>query len=153
MDIARKGALALAAALILVAAVSCAHVRAVKRPAAAAVKTVYLWDADGYTDASLLTALKLVTARYLKSGGFTVTGDPYATDAYVKITVIDAAPAADGSAGYIEARLYVVDARDNAVIFDRTCRVSAPDGGAKGPEYPVAAFVRCALKGFERYGR
>ena len=106
------------------------------------VKTVYLWDADGYTDLALLRGLKAEAASYLKTNGVAVSDDPAATDAYLKITVLGAGKDEDTGKASVKARLYILDASDNSTVYDATYE-------AKGRgDYPVKEFVRGALKGF-----
>lgn len=104
------------------------------------VKVLYVWDADGHTDLSLLRGLKDETARQLAAGGYVVSTNPNATGAYVKITVDDAVP---GDDGYIRARLYIVDSTDPVIVYDKTCEARS---GGEG--YPIASFVGCALSEF-----
>jgi len=104
------------------------------------VKTVYVWDADGHIDLNLLRGLRYEAEAQLTAGGFTVSKDPNATEAYVKITVDDAAP---GKNGFIKARLYIIEAGTQDIIYDKTCEV-----GPSPENYPIAEFVRCALAEF-----
>lgn len=104
------------------------------------IKTVYVWDADGHTDLSLLLGLKTEARSYLALNGFMVSKDPNTTEAYVKITVDDAEKGEDG---FIKARLYIIGAADQKIIYDKYC-----DVGSDSPGYPAARFVDCALKEF-----
>ena len=114
------------------------------------IKSLYVWDADGATDIALLNGLKAETMAYLGSRGFTMSADPEKTDAYVKITVYDAERNADKGKSYLNARLYILDASDNTIIYDSTSDESASGGGFEGPEYPVRDFVEDALRDFMR---
>ncbi len=104
------------------------------------IKTVYVWDADGHTDLSLLIGLKTEAQSYLGMNGFVVSKDPNTTDAYVKMTVDDAVKGEDG---FIKARLYIVAAADQKIIYDKSCDVGSDSQG-----YPAARFVDCALAEF-----
>jgi hypothetical protein len=104
------------------------------------VKTVYIWDADGSIDMKLLRGLRYEAEAQLAAGGYTVSKDPKSTEAYVKITVDDAQ---SGDNGFIKARLYVIEAGTQNIIYDKTCEVGSSDGG-----YPISDFVRCALAEF-----
>jgi len=112
------------------------------------IHTLYLWDADGHTDIALLNALKTETANNLKSHGYTISNDADKTDAYVKITVLDAYRSADKRSAYIKARVYVVASEDGRMLFDNQYE-SWASGGTKfvAPEYPVDKFVKGVLKG------
>ncbi|MBI5695375.1 MAG: hypothetical protein HZC51_06490 [Nitrospirae bacterium] len=102
------------------------------------VHSVYIWDADGHIDLTLLRGLKAAAADYFRMRGVTVTDDASATGAYVKISVNDA----DAEKGFVDARLYVLSAADNSMIYDRTYRAESGNG------YPIDKFVRGALGGF-----
>ena len=118
----------------------------------AKIKVVYLWDADGHIDLSLLRALKAEEARVLKDKGLSVSDNPDATDAYVKITVLEGGRDADKGKSYLKARLYVVDASDQSVAYDRTAEAGASGGGDNGPEYPVGSVVSALLKDYPAMG-
>jgi len=114
------------------------------------IKSLYVWEADGATDIGLLNALKGETMSYLNSKGFTISADPDKTDAYVKISVYDAERSGDKGRSYMRARLYILDASDNTIIYDTTNDAGASGGGFDGPEYPVRDFVEDALRDFVR---
>lgn len=113
--------------------------------AAKKVHTLYIWDADGHTDLLLLRGLKAEATRQLVAGGYIVSSDPNATAAYVKITVDDAVK---DKGGFIRGRLYVVDAMDQGIIYDKTC-----DAGSGGDGYPMDKFIGCALSEFMGTGK
>ncbi len=118
----------------------------------AKIKVVYLWDADGHIDLSLLRALKDEAAKDMKDKGLSVSDNPDATDAYVKITVLEGSRDADKGKSFLKARLYVVDGSDQSVVYDRTAEASASGGGDNGPDYPVADVVRALLKDYPAVG-
>jgi len=106
----------------------------------ASYRSVYLWEPDGHTDLSLLTALKDGAAERLRDGGYTISNDPDATAAYLKITLYDAEPV-DGSDGLIKGRVFVIEAADRKVVYDVTAEVTG--GVDKG--YPVDKFLDEAM--------
>ena len=120
----------------------------VAKHSAKPVKTIYVWDADRHTDIALLTGLKGEAGAYLRSKGFMLSADPAVTDAYLKISVTDAYRDADKGRSYIKARLYILDATDNSVIYDRTYEADASGGGVDGPEYPIRKFIEEAMREF-----
>lgn len=109
------------------------------------VHTLYIWDADGHTDLALLRGLKAEATRQLVAGGYIVSSDPNATAAYVKITVDDAVK---DKGGFIRARLYIVDAMDQGIIYDKIC-----EAGSGGDGYPTDRFIGCALSEFMGTGK
>jgi type IV pilus biogenesis protein CpaD/CtpE len=116
--------------------------QAVNNAPAKPVNTVYIWDADGHTDLALLRGLKAEAVSYMRSKGVVVSDNPEATDAYLKVTVIDAVKDEDANSAYIKARLYILSASDSSIIYDMTYEVKA-----KG-DYPARKFVQGALKGY-----
>jgi len=114
------------------------------KPASPRVNTVYIWDADGHIDLALLRGLKAEAGSYMKSKGIAVSDNPEATESYLKITVIDATKDEDSGHAYINARLYILNASDSSIIYDRTFE-------AKGKgDYPIGKFVEGALKDYFR---
>jgi len=152
MDIMRKLVVAAGILLISLASLSsCASNEAtVVEGREKQIKALFVWDADGATDFTLLNNLKGETMMYLRRKGFAISADPDKTDAYVKITVFDATRDPDKKRSYIKARLYIIDAADNSVMYDRTYDASAYGGGFDGPEYPVVDFVEGVLGDFAR---
>jgi len=117
------------------------------------VKMIYIWDADGHTDINLLNGLKGEAGAFLRSNGFALAADADSTDAYLKITVIDAYRDGDRGKSYIKARLYILDSSDNTTIYDATYEASASGGGFDGPEYPIQKFVEGVLADFVKEQR
>ena len=110
---------------------------------AAKVKTVYVWDADGYTDMNLLRELKTEAQRQLKEKGLLISDNAASTDAYVKITVIDGKRDADTKRSFIKARLYALGSMTGELIYDKTAEATAKGGKQfEGPEYPVRDEVK-----------
>ena len=115
------------------------------------VKTLYIWDADGHTDLTLLRALKAGAKKELNTRGFIVTDDPNANEAFVKITVLDAFRDADKGKSYIKARMYFVDAMDNGVFYDKTAEARV-SGHGETVDYPVGALVTVLLSDYPAAG-
>jgi ABC-type glycerol-3-phosphate transport system substrate-binding protein len=121
-------------------------------PAVKQIRTVYIWDADGHTDLSLLRGLKEAARKSLKEKGLIVTDDPNAAQAYVKVTVIDAGRDADAGKSHVRARLYLVDATDGATIYDMTAEAHASGGGDNGPAYPMEQVMEKLLSDYPKMG-
>lgn len=132
---------------------ACAHAeKAVVSQGLSGIKTVYLWDADGHTDLSLLRGLKAQAARELRAKGLIVSDNPTATDAYVKITVVDANREDASGISFINARLYVLSAIDNSILYDKTAETRAKGAKEEAPEYPVDAETRALLNEYPAAG-
>lgn len=131
----------------------CAHGEsAVVSKGLAGIKTVYIWDADGHIDLTLLRGLKAQAARELRAKGLIVSDNATATDAYVKITVIDANRDDASGISFINARLYVVSAADNSILFDKTAETRAKGVKEEAPPYPVDAEARELLSEYPAAG-
>jgi hypothetical protein len=142
MGVIRRGMII---AVMLIAVAGCASQEAARKgpaPGAHQVNSVYIWDADGHTDLTLLRDLKAEAAIFMKTMGKAVSDDPEATDAFIKITVLDASKDEDSGRTSVKARLYILDARDNNVIYDTTYKARG-----KG-DYPARGFVKGALEDF-----
>jgi hypothetical protein len=116
------------------------------------IKTVYLWDADGHTDLTLLRGLKAQAARELRAKGLIVSDNPTATDAYVKITVIDANRDDAAGTSFIKARLYTISAVDNQTLYDKTAEARAKGAKEEAPAYPIEEEVRELLSEYPAAG-
>jgi hypothetical protein len=140
-------------ALIIIFIGACAHgEKAIIAPGLSGIKTVYLWDADGHIDLTLLRGLKAQAAKVLKSKGLIVTDNPSATDAYVKITVEDANREDASGITFIKARLYVISAADNSTLYDKTAETKVTGGKDEAPAYPVEDEVRKLLSDYPNSG-
>ena len=132
---------------------ACAHgEKAVVSKGLTGIKTVYLWDADGHTDLTLLRGLKAAASKELRAKGILVSENPSATDAYVKITVVDANRDDATETTFVNARLYVINAADNSVLYDKTAETSAKGAKEEAPPYPVDAEVRELLSEYPAAG-
>jgi hypothetical protein len=132
---------------------ACAHTeKAVVSQGLSSIKTVYLWDADGHTDLSLLRGLKAHAARELRAKGLIVSDNPTATDAYVKVTVIDANREDASGITFIKARLYVISAADNSTLYDKTAEMKTTGGKEEAPAYPVDVEAKELLSDYPSAG-
>ncbi len=93
-------------------------------PAIRALQSVYVWDADGYPDIDLLRALKAETSKELREKGLLVSNDQNATQAYVKITVLEGYNNVNKGRSYLKARLYFIDAAGENIFYDKTASAS-----------------------------
>jgi len=107
---------------------------------AAAYRSVYIWEPDGHTDFGLLMDLKEGVAKRLRSGGYSISNDPDATAAYLKVTLYDA-DKVNGSDGHIKGRIFIIEAEGRKVVYDVTTEVS---GGVEAG-YPVDIFLDEAM--------
>ena len=106
------------------------------------IKTVYVWDADGHSNLSLLKGLKAEAKKQLKEKGLIVVDDPSSTESYAKVTVLSAYNDPDKGKAYISARMYLIDASDNSIFYDKTAEAKASGGGENGPGYPIEKIIR-----------
>lgn len=131
----------------------CAHgEKAIVSQGLSGIKTVYLWDADGHIDLSLLRGLKAAEAKELRAKGILVSDNPSATDAYVKITVVNANRDDATGTTFVNARLYVISAADNSTLYDKTAETRIKWGKDEAPSYPVEEEVRKLLSDYPAAG-
>ena len=132
---------------------ACAHAeKASVSPGLSGIKTVYLWDADGHIDLSLLRGLKAAASKELRAKGILVSDNPSATEAYVKITVVDANRDDATGTTYVMAHLYVISAADNSTLYDKTAETRIKWGKEDAPPYPVEEEVRKLLSDYPAAG-
>jgi len=132
---------------------ACAHgEKALVSPGLSGIKTVYLWDADGHIDLNLLRGLKAAAAKELKAKGILVTDNASATDAYVKVTVIDASRNEDAGTTFVKARLYIITAADNLTLYDKTAQTGVKWNKEDAPAYPVEEEVKKLLSDYPASG-
>ena len=132
---------------------ACAHgEKALVSPVLSGIKTVYLWDADGHIDLSLLRGLKSAASKELRAKGILVSDNPSATDAYVKITVVDANRDDATGTTFVNARLYVISAADNSTMYDKTAETKVTDGKDEAPAYPVEDEIKKLLSDYPAAG-
>lgn len=132
---------------------ACAHgEKAIVLPGLSGIKTVYMWDADGHIDLSLLRGLKAAASKEFRAKGILVSDNPSATEAYVKITVVDANRDDTTGTTFVKAHLYVISAADNQTLYDKTAETHIKWGRDEAPAYPVEEEVRKLLSDYPAAG-